>query len=94
MYSDGELAKQDSSAAAVFGGASPIDETVQENPATPAEVFELYSYLCQNNGAGVANKICEAAGIANGTLIFANPHLAPRLFKELTTQKAQLVAGA
>lgn len=83
-----------SSAAQVFGGGSdPITETVNEIPATPAEVFELYSEICQKGGAGVANQICATAGIANGTLIFSRPDLAPRLYKELTAQKAQLVGG-
>lgn len=88
--------QQQASAEETFGGQQqhdPLTETVLENPATPAEVFELYSQICQQGGAGVANKICEAAGIQNGTLIFANPHLAPKLFTELTAQKAALVGG-
>lgn len=83
------------SAEEVFGGGGgdPLTETVNEIPATPAEVFELYSQICQQGGAGVANQICATAGIANGTLIFSRPDLAPRLYKELTAQKAQLVGG-
>jgi len=84
-----------SSAAQVFGGgqqqADPLTQTLQEHPATPAEAFEVYTYLLQNGGEGVANAICLGAGLANGTLIFSRPDLAARLYKELTTQKAQLV---
>lgn len=84
-----------SPAAEVFAATqNPIDETISEIPVTPQEVFTLYSEICAGGGVGVANAICEAAGISNGTLIFSRPDLAPRLFRELTTQKAALVGGA
>lgn len=100
VYPNGELGKTqtqvgqsvaNSSAAEVF--SNPIDETINEIPGTPNDVFTLYTWMLQNGGTGVANAICAAAGIQNGSLIFSRPDLAPRIFKELTTAKGQLVAG-
>ena len=83
----------DSPAAQVFQQQTPMEEVIQEHPATPAEAFDVYTYLLQNGGAGAANEICTAAGIANGTLIFSRPDLAPRLYSELSAQKAALVGN-
>lgn len=97
VYPDGLLANTQqtavgaSVAAQVFG--NPIDQVIEEQPATPAEAFEVFTYLLTNNGQGVAEAIIKAAGLDNGTLIFSRPDLAPRLFKSLTTAKAQLVGA-